>query len=60
MAQTAACKLQTPAAKKSEFTMRKVDEEKQADLLTWIIIGVVFSFVTAVLYGPFVWEHWVA
>jgi hypothetical protein len=39
--------------------MHKVDE-KQADLLTWIVIGVVFSFVTAALYGPFVWEHWVA
>ena len=50
---------QTPAAKKSEFTMDKVNEEKQADLLTWIVIGVVFSFVTAALYGPFVWEHWV-
>jgi len=57
MAQTAVRSPQTPAAKKSEFTM---DEEKQADLLTWIIIGVVFSFVTAALYGPFVWEHWVA
>jgi len=57
MAQAAVRSPQTPAAKKSEFTM---DEEKQADLLTWIIIGVVFSFVTAALYGPFVWEHWVA
>jgi hypothetical protein len=60
MAQTAVRNSQTPAAKKSEFTMHKVDEEKQADLLTWIVIGVVFSFVTAALYGPFVWEHWVA
>ena len=40
--------------------MRKVDQEKQADPWTWIVIGVVFSFVTAALYGPFVWEHWIA
>jgi hypothetical protein len=39
--------------------MRKMDEPKQADLWTWIVIGIVFSTVTAALYGPFVWEHWV-
>ena len=59
MALTAVCGSQTSVANKSELTMHKVDE-KQADLLTWIVIGVVFSFVTAALYGPFVWEHWVA
>jgi hypothetical protein len=43
-------------------TMRTVNETKQpkADLWTWIVIGLVFSAVTAALYGPFVWEHWVA
>jgi hypothetical protein len=60
MAQTAVRNSQAPATKKSEFTMHKKEEEKQADLLTWIVIGVVFSFVAAALYGPFVWEHWVA
>jgi hypothetical protein len=60
MAQTAVLNSQTPTAKNSEFTMNKVNKEKQADLLTWVVIGVVFSFVAAALYGPFVWEHWVA
>jgi hypothetical protein len=43
-------------------TMHTVNETKQpeADLWTWIVIGLVFSAVTAALYGPFVWEHWVA
>jgi hypothetical protein len=39
--------------------MRKVDQSKHPDLWTWIVIGIVFSVVTAALYGPFVWEHWV-
>ena len=26
---------------------------------TWIVIGIVFAAVTAALYVPFVWEHWV-
>ena len=39
--------------------MRKVDEIKPLDLWTWIVIGIVFGAVMAVLYGPFVWEHWV-
>ena len=38
--------------------MHKVDESKQADLWTWIVIGLLFSAVTVTLYGPFVWEHW--
>ena len=38
--------------------MRKVDESKQPDLWTWVVIGLVFCAVTAALYGPFVWEHW--
>jgi hypothetical protein len=57
IAQTALRNSQTP--KKNELTMRKVDEIKQPDLWTWIVIGIVFSAVLAVLYGPFVWEHWV-
>ena len=40
-------------------TMDKMEETKQADPWTWIVIGLVFSAVTAALYGPFVWEHWV-
>jgi hypothetical protein len=39
--------------------MRTVDEPKQPDLSTWVVIGIVFSVVMAALYGPFVWEHWV-
>ena len=39
--------------------MDKMEETKQADPWTWIVIGLVFSAVTAALYGPFVWEHWV-
>jgi hypothetical protein len=39
--------------------MRKVDEPKQADPWTWIVLGLVFGAVTVALYGPFVWEHWV-
>jgi hypothetical protein len=39
--------------------MKKADESKQSDLLTWIVIGLVFSTVMLALYGPFVWEHWV-
>jgi hypothetical protein len=35
-----------------------MDETKQSDLWTWVVIGVVFSAVTAALYVPFVWEHW--
>ena len=58
IAQTVLRNSQTPAAKKNELTMRKVDESKQPDLWTWIVIGIVFSAVTAALYGPFVWEHW--
>ena len=38
--------------------MRKVDENKPPDLLTWIVIGIVFSAVVTVLYAPFIWEHW--
>ena len=40
--------------------MYTVNETKQpeADLWTWIVIGLVFSAVIAALYGPFVWEHW--
>jgi len=43
-------------------TMRTVNETKQSevDLWTWIVIGLVFSAVTAALYGPFVWERWAA
>jgi hypothetical protein len=37
---------------------RKMNESKQADLWTWIVIGLVFSAVTVALYGPLVWEHW--
>ena len=59
IAQTVLRNSQTPAPKKNELTMRKVDETKQWDLWTWIVIGVVFGAVTAALYGPFVWEHWV-
>ena len=42
-------------------TMRSLNDTKQpeADVWTWIVIGLVFSAVTAALYGPFVWEHWV-
>ena len=40
--------------------MRKMNETKPANLWTWIVIGIVFSAVTVALYGPFVWEHWVA
>ena len=42
--------------------MRTANEKKQpeADLWTWIVIGLVFGVVTAALYAPFVWEHWVA
>ena len=29
--------------------MRKVDESKQPDLWTWVVIGLVFSAVTAAL-----------
>jgi hypothetical protein len=41
--------------------MRTEIETKQpeADVWTWIVIGLVFSAVTAALYGPFVWEHFV-
>jgi hypothetical protein len=38
--------------------MHKVSESKEADLWTWIVIGLVFSAVTAALYVPFVCEHW--
>jgi hypothetical protein len=38
--------------------MDKMDETKQADLWTWIVIVLIFGAVTAALYGPFVWEHW--
>jgi len=39
--------------------MRTEIETKQpeADVWTWIVIDLVFSAVTAALYGPFVWEH---
>jgi len=40
--------------------MHKADKSKHADLWTWIVIGLVFGAVTVALYGPFVWEHWVA
>jgi len=33
-------------------------EQPEPDLWTWIVIGFVFSAVSAALYGPFVWEHW--
>jgi len=59
IAQTVLGKSQTPAAKKNELTMRNADEIKQPDLWTWIVIGIVFGAVTAALYGPFIWEHWV-
>jgi hypothetical protein len=61
IAQTVLRNSQTPCCKtkKNELTMRKVDESKQPDLWTWIVIGLVFSAVTAALYGPFLWEHWV-
>jgi hypothetical protein len=39
--------------------MHKLDEPKQADLWTWIALGLVCGAVMAALYGPFVWEHWV-
>jgi len=39
--------------------MDKVDEPKQPDLWTWVVIGIVISAVMAALYGPFVWERWV-
>jgi hypothetical protein len=29
---------------------------QQADAWTWIVIGLVFSFVFVALYGPFMWE----
>jgi hypothetical protein len=38
--------------------MRQIDEPKQADLWTWIVVSIVFSAETAALYGPFVWAHW--
>jgi hypothetical protein len=34
--------------------------QPEADLWTWIVIGLVFSAVTAAFYGPFVCEHWAA
>jgi len=39
--------------------MHKVNVTKQpeADVWTWIVIGLVFGAVTVALYGPFVWEH---
>ena len=44
------------------LTMRTMNETKEpeADLWTWIVIGLAFSAVTVALYGPFVWERWVA
>lgn len=35
---------------------RTMDTEKQADIWTWIVIGLVFGAVTTALYGPLVWE----
>jgi len=32
-------------------------QPKQGDLLTWIIVGLVFSAVMVALYGPFLWER---
>lgn len=38
--------------------MRRIDRQapRQADLRTWIVIGLVFGVVFVALYGPFVWE----
>lgn len=33
-----------------------METEKQADIWTWIVIGLVFGAVTTALYGPLVWE----
>jgi hypothetical protein len=35
--------------------MKQVDESKQPDLWTWIVVGLIFSAVMVALYGPFVW-----
>jgi hypothetical protein len=36
--------------------MNTTDEQKPpADIWTWIVVGLVFSAVTAALYGPFIW-----
>ena len=48
----ASCEERSPA-------MKQVDESKQFDLWTWIVVGLIFSAVMVALYGPFVWEHWV-
>ena len=48
----ASCEERSPA-------MKQVDESKQFDLWTWIVVGLIFSAVMMALYGPFVWEHWV-
>jgi hypothetical protein len=40
-------------------TVNQTKQPEQADLWTWLVIGLVFSAVTVALYGPFIWEHWV-
>jgi hypothetical protein len=38
------------------MTDRTDEPRQEADLWTWIVIGVAFCAVTAALYGPLVWQ----
>ena len=42
--------------KSNEVMSKSREQERQGDLWTWIVVGLIFCTVIVALYGPFIWE----
>jgi hypothetical protein len=44
-------------ALRDRWSIMNTDKQhREPEAWTWVVVGVVFVAVTAMLYGPFIWE----